>query len=121
MGGELNHAEIIDLLGAYALDAVDPEESAAIIAHLRECLVCLQEVVEHREVASFLAPAESPAPARLWDQIAGSLEEAPPPLQLSNVTRIDSDRRTSGWSGRMSAIAAAAVAVAAIAIVAVLG
>lgn len=121
MGRELTHPEIIELLGAYALDAVDPDESAAVIAHLRECLLCLREVVEHREVAAFLAPGGAVAPARLWDQIAGSLEEPPPPLQLSNVTQIDSGRRRTGWSGRVSAIAAGAVAVAAVAIVAVIG
>nr|MDQ6927408.1 anti-sigma factor [Actinomycetota bacterium] len=117
MGRELSHSEVAELLGAYALDAVDPEESAAILAHLGECLQCQTEVATHREVAALLAPVGASAPARLWDQIAGSLEEAPPPLQLSNVRQIGSGRRSS----RMGTIATAAAAAAVIAVVGVLG
>lgn len=118
MGGELSHAEVAELLGAYALDAVDSEESAAVIAHMRDCMLCPAEVAQHREVAAFLAPATAAAPERLWDQIAGSLEEAPPPLELSSVRRIDSGRLRAG---RIATIAAAAVAVAAVGVIAVLG
>ncbi len=121
MGRELTHPEITELLAAYALDAVDPDESEAVVAHLHECSVCLSEVVEHREVAAFLAPGDASAPARLWDQISGSLEEPPPPLRLANVRQIDSGRRRTGWRGRVGAIAAGAVAVAAVAVVAVIG
>jgi hypothetical protein len=118
MGGELSHAEVTELLGAYALDALVADESMAVIAHLRDCLLCQTEVAEYREVAAFIAPATTAAPERLWDQIAGSLEEVPPPLQLPNVRSIDSSRRRNNRAGT---IATAAVAVAVVAVVGVLG
>ncbi|HUQ63845.1 MAG TPA: anti-sigma factor [Acidimicrobiales bacterium] len=118
MGGELSHAEVTELLGVYALDAVDAAESAAVLAHLRNCLQCQIEVAEHREVAAFLAPATSAAPERLWDQIAESLEEAPPPLELSNVRQLGSGRRSGG---KITTFAAAAAAIAAVAVIGVLG
>lgn len=121
MGRELNHGGVTELLGAYALDAVDATERAAVLAHLGECHQCQAEVTEHREVAALLAPVGASAPTRVWDHIAASLEEAPPPLQLPNLRQIDRGRRANGWSSRVGAIAAAAVSVAAVAIVAVLG
>jgi hypothetical protein len=118
VGRKLSHDEIIELLGAYALDAVDGDERDAVIAHLQVCLLCLTEVAEHREVAAFIGPPTMAAPAHPWEQIAGALVEAPPPLELANVRRIDSGRR---WGGRVGTVAAAAVACAAVALIAVLG
>ena len=79
---DLNHSEIMELLGAYALDAVDDDERQAIGHHLDECAQCRREVAEHREVAGMLASGWLPAPEGVWDRIAGSLEEAPPPLRM---------------------------------------
>lgn len=76
------HDDISELLGAYALDAVDPDEAALVEAHLRECPRCTAEVAEHREVAAMLAHSGAPAPEGLWTRISASLEEAPPELQL---------------------------------------
>jgi anti-sigma factor RsiW len=72
----------MDLLGAYALDAVDDDERQAIERHLDNCAQCRREVAEHREVAGMLASGWLPAPEGLWDRIAGSLEEPPPPLRM---------------------------------------
>ena len=38
---ELTHSEIEELLGAYALDALEPEEKAQVEGHLRECIRCI--------------------------------------------------------------------------------
>jgi hypothetical protein len=76
------HDEIADLLGAYALDAVDPDEAAAVEAHLAVCPRCAAEVAEHREVAAMLAHTGAPAPEGLWTRIAASLEEAPPEMDI---------------------------------------
>ena len=80
---DLRHDEVEELLGAYALDAVNDEERAAVEAHLTECPRCRAEVDGHREVAAHLASTGAPAPDALWDRIAGAIGgEEPPPLRL---------------------------------------
>jgi anti-sigma factor RsiW len=77
------HDEIAELVGAYALHAVDPDEAARVERHLEECPRCRAEVREHQEVAAWLGNSGADAPDGLWDRIASSLEEAPPPMRLS--------------------------------------
>jgi anti-sigma-K factor RskA len=108
MGEQLRHAEIEELLGAYALDAVLPQEAAAIEAHLAGCPRCRAEVAGHREAAAMLSE-EGPPPDGVWDRIAGALEEAAPALDLERVRR----RRGAG-TARWLRVAAAAAAVAVI-------
>ncbi|MCU1351490.1 MAG: hypothetical protein JWM05_699 [Acidimicrobiales bacterium] len=79
----LTHQEIEELLGAYALDAVDPDEREAIELHLRECPRCRAEVSEHREVAGLLSYGGAPAPEGVWNRIAEELEPAPPALRVT--------------------------------------
>jgi hypothetical protein len=78
----MNHDEIADLLGAYALDAVDDDERAEIEAHLVDCARCRAEVNEHREVATLLAHSGADAPEGVWSRIAGALDQPPPDLRL---------------------------------------
>jgi anti-sigma factor RsiW len=77
---ELRHDEVEELLGVYALDAVDDSERALVDAHLATCPRCRAEVDAHREVAAHLAQTGAPAPDELWDRIAGAIAgtEAPP-------------------------------------------
>ncbi|HEX2192718.1 MAG TPA: anti-sigma factor [Acidimicrobiales bacterium] len=121
MGRELNHADAATFLGVYALDALDGEDREAVEAHLRDCGACRAEVAEHREVAAVLAaPGWSRAPEGLWDRIAGSLEEAPPPLQMPAAPVVDlGERRRRRF--RPLEVAAAAVAAAAVALVGLMG
>lgn len=118
MGRELSHAEVRDLLGAYALDAVDADEREGIEQHLPTCPPCRAEVADHREVAALLAAGWVPAPDGLWDRIAGQLEESPPsmrmpaaPVPLSAARELRGER--SVRRGRRAAAAVAAVAVVA--------
>jgi anti-sigma factor RsiW len=112
----MTHDEISELLGAYALDAVEPDERDAIEEHLLSCPRCRAEVTEHREVAALLAHGGSDAPAGLWERIAGSLEAAPPRLDLAPVSSMETARRR-----RRPSRLASALAVAAALLVAVLG
>jgi anti-sigma factor RsiW len=70
----LTHEEAAELLGVYALDAMDPDEAALVEAHLEECPRCRAEVARHHEVTGLLANSGAEAPAELWDRIAGRLE-----------------------------------------------
>jgi hypothetical protein len=78
----LAHEEIQELLGAYALNAVDPDEVELVERHLEECPRCRSEVAGHRDVATRLGNAGGDAPEGLWDRIASHLEETPPPMRL---------------------------------------
>ena len=51
---ELSHDDIQELLGAYALGAVDEREQAVIEAHLETCESCRVELDDHRRLAENL-------------------------------------------------------------------
>jgi anti-sigma factor RsiW len=109
---ELQHHEVEELLGAYALDAVDAGEAEAVEAHLETCPRCRAEVDAHREVAAHLAQAGAPAPDQVWDRIAAAIDgDAPPPMRLV-VDRPAAPARWRRWAGpALGAAAAAAVVV----------
>lgn len=109
MNRELTHDEAAELLGAYALDAVESDERERIERHLLECPRCRAEVAEHRTVASFMGSAGGAAPEGLWDRIAGSLDEAPPELRLAPVVPMAERRSVSVRVGAAVAAVAAAV------------
>ena len=142
MAGDLTHSEIAELLGVYALDAVEGDERDAVERHLQECAHCRKEVAEHREVVGMLGSGWIPAPEGLWDRIASSLEEQPPPLRMpvapvapepppaeaepapsppSPVVQLDQERRRRrplGGVGRAVAAVGIAASVAVVGLVA---
>jgi Anti-sigma-K factor rskA len=113
-----SHEELAELLGAYALDALDDTEGEreAVRLHVLECARCRAEVAEHREVAALLAHAGEPAPPAVWDRIAASIEgEAPPatrPVLQAVASPPPVPARTQRWWTRpVAGLAAAAVVV----------
>jgi len=115
----------VALLGAYALDALEGEERDAVERHAQDCWSCTAEIVDHREVAGLLTPGWAKPPPGLWEKIAASLVEVPPPLDLAPVIAMKpggrpkvvapSSRRSIGMG------IAAMVAVAAVAMIGFLG
>ena len=107
----MTHDEVAELLGAYALDAVDRDEAEEIEAHLVDCPRCRDEVAHHREVAAALAFAGATAPDGLWTRIASSLEAAPPEPELGRLYPFKATARskTARVLTGVSAAAAAAV------------
>jgi anti-sigma factor RsiW len=77
-----SHDHLAELLGAYALDAVEPDEAELLDRHLAICPRCQAELRGHRETAALLGYIGGPAPVGLWDQIVASTQEAPPALRL---------------------------------------
>ncbi|HEX2048829.1 MAG TPA: anti-sigma factor [Acidimicrobiales bacterium] len=123
MGRELSHEEVADLLGAYALDALDPAEHQAVHRHVEECPACQMEVAEHREVAGLLTPGWGSPPPAVWDRIAASLEETPPPLDMAPVIAMKRGpaRATSGGARARRSLGAGIAAMVAVAAVGVVG
>jgi hypothetical protein len=106
MSLSLTHHEIEELLGVYALNAVEGDERGAIEGHLRECPRCRAEVSQHLEVAGLLVGGAA-APAALWERISRALEpEAPGAVP---------ERRRSRLGGLRAAAALGAAGVVAVA------
>ena len=53
----LSHTEIEELLGAYALDAVDRDTAAVIEQHLEGCVRCAAEVAQHHDCLLYTSDA----------------------------------------------------------------
>jgi anti-sigma-K factor RskA len=113
-----NHTEMQELVAAYAINALEPDEVGAVDAHLAECPRCRAELRDHRDTAAMLAHAGAEAPTGLWDRIAANLEEEPPDLAriFRMPTSSEKQARFSGAKWRRAAFAAAAVAAGLIAI-----
>ena len=123
----MTHDEASDLLGAYALDAVDGDECTELEEHLETCPRCRAELDSLREVAGAMGNSVEPLPEGLWSQIAFKLperqedEESPPMPRLTPEGRGPfrepaergrrNGRRTLGITLGAIAVAAAAVAV----------
>lgn len=103
---------IEELLGAYALDALDDHERRQVEAYLETNPRARAEVEELREVASMLAMSSERPPDGLWDRIAGELEESAP-APGPDLARVLPHRRrwsTTALVGVASGLVAAAAA-----------
>jgi Anti-sigma-K factor rskA len=119
--------ELAELLGAYALDAVDAAERVEIDEYLQRSPRARAEVSEHLQVAALLGGAAGEAPPAIWDRIDALLpmghdesdgvspapftktNAAAPPL--ASVTALDDRRRLRRMMLSVVASAAAAAAV----------
>ncbi len=62
----MTHEELRDLVPAYAVDALEPEEARALEAHLQECEACREELTRLQEVAAELATGVTPVEPPSW-------------------------------------------------------
>ncbi|HVE75344.1 MAG TPA: anti-sigma factor [Actinomycetota bacterium] len=72
------HKEVKNLLGVYAVNALDADERRHVEIHLPTCEECTQELSEHLETLAALTEDAQDLPSTIWGNIQGSLEEAPP-------------------------------------------
>lgn len=133
---EPEHEGVAELLGVYALDAVEPDERSLVEQHLSECPRCRSEVDALRQVAADLAVAEGlegeQPPPEVWTRIAArtGIRDAPPLAAPERATagapagviRVDAAR----WRARrplarlglvVAGVAAAAIAALAFSLV----
>jgi anti-sigma factor RsiW len=73
----MTHDEASELLGAYALDAVDGEELEQLEAHVDSCPRCRAELDTMREVAAAIGQSVGPLPEGLWSGIVSRLPDRP--------------------------------------------
>lgn len=123
MRTQFGHHDLEELLGVYALDAVDEEEQLAVEWHLPTCARCRAEVQEHREVAALLAHTGAPAPEGLWARIVEALDENhpdfsfPPVMPFPTMAPPQAASTHHRWRARGNAVLLAAAA----AVIVVLG
>jgi hypothetical protein len=109
------HDEIIELIPAYALDALDENEAARVRAHLPTCTTCRRALEDYRRVNEGLmhvAPQVEPPPA-LKARTLGPLEGT----ALADGTRQPSPVLRQRWNwGAIAAGLAFALALVALAV-----
>ena len=124
MGRVIGHEEAAQLLGAYALDAVEPDEAEAIAQHLDSCPRCRDELRNHLEVVGVLAYSGQEAPEGLWDRVAASLqppEDGERALSLRLLPPGGQGPPASGRPRRQMMAAGSLLAAAAVVVIALLG
>jgi hypothetical protein len=104
-----SHEDIAELLGAYALDAVDADERALVEDHLRGCPRCREEVRQHRDVAAHLAFSGETAPAGIWERITADLGTGPADPDLARLYPFPPAAAPRPWLGRGLGAAAAVI------------
>ena len=100
------HREVEELLGAFAIDAVDADERRLVEDHIQTCPRCRAEVSQNKEAVALLTRSQT-EPEGMWARISESLEEPPPGLTLEPV-REPPPRRL--WTLRAAVVAGAASA-----------
>jgi anti-sigma-K factor RskA len=115
--------DIEELLGAYALDAVDDDERRMVDAYLATNPRARAEVDQHREVATLLAFGGADAPDGLWDRIALAIgeHELEPPVPGPELAKVLPARRPPQrrrwWLGAVAAAALVAIVALSVALV----
>src|SRR4051794_27694302 len=107
MDRELTPEEITELLPAYALDAVDDDERAAIETYLGAHPEAHDAVNDLQLTASMLAHTGGPPPDGVWERLETIIAATPPPERIVPPTlltppsapapdSVHSDRRGRG-------------------------
>jgi hypothetical protein len=126
------HEKANELIAAFALDAVPPDEHEHIEAHLKECPRCRDELDALRGVAAALANSVEAVPGGLWSKISNQIpldEDPVPTMRTLRQPRVagEAAEERSLWSrplrstrGRKATVATSFTAAAAITTVLVL-
>jgi len=122
MTGDPRHNEIRELLGAYAVNALEPPERAAVEGHLSSCAHCRDEVAAHQETLQALT-LSAPAPDHVWDRVEAKIQSerqspATADAEPGNATVTSIGRaRAPRWLGASLGVAAAVAAAVALTLV----
>ena len=108
-----DHQAEQELIGAYVLDALAPEERRAFERHLETCSACRSEAQKLRQVVDVLplAVEQVEPPTSLGDRIRAAVEAETPALHVVQGTASPRHRRFSTGQ-KLLALAAAILIVA---------
>jgi anti-sigma-K factor RskA len=100
----MTHQELRDMTAAFALDALDGDERAAVDAHLPGCAECREAVASHRAVSGLLAyataPTSPPNAAALRERILRDARQVRP-LDSARGIRHGVPQRDSAGGGQL--------------------
>jgi Anti-sigma-K factor rskA, C-terminal/Anti-sigma-K factor RskA, N-terminal domain len=85
MDRALSPQEIEELLAAYALDAVDDDERAAIERYLAATPGAADEVAGMQSAAAMLAHVGGPPPEGVWERLESMIAESPMPSRRATA------------------------------------
>jgi Anti-sigma-K factor rskA len=114
MARELTPEELDELLGAFALDAVDDDEREQVEHYLGRSPRARALVAEYRETAALLSHAGTEAPAGLWDRIEQRLAAEPAPPEHAPKAVPPARPGTTRTGPRRAIVAVAAAAAVAV-------
>lgn len=122
---DLDHDAISELLGPYALDAVEGDERRLVEDHVAKCVRCADELDGFRGVAARIANSGGHAPVHLWESIAAQIDHPaegtePPPIRHILV-RDTQPRRLSQRRWRVGQPLVAGAVAAGLVVIAALG
>ncbi len=126
----LNHSEVQELLGAYAVHAIDDDDSRAIEAHIQGCAECAEELAQLLDASAMYGMTELEEPSgEIWGRIQSEIrrnvptfaDESESAVASAPVISLDTARqRRAERAPRWRIAVASAAAAAAIAIPATL-
>jgi hypothetical protein len=75
----VTHEQVRELLSAFALDALNPDEAHEVLAHLPTCEECRDELASLRQVTDALGTSvvQVSAPAALWASVLAAVRPSP--------------------------------------------
>lgn len=101
----IEHENLHELLGAFVLGGLDPQEHRAFTVHLRSCAECQREAAQLSSLRDLLSLVPMEVPGTAGSATARSAVPAPP---ASLTDRIRRDRRRRRvWTGALIAAVAA--------------
>lgn len=100
---------VTDLISAYVLGALEPEEIEAVELHLLDCPACQQLVEEERAVVQLLPylAEPQPVPARAREELLRRVERAP--VSITSHGRLRSAVARLGWVAAVAAVFVAGI------------
>lgn len=109
--------DVHGLAGAYALNALPPDEEAFFERHLAVCDECSREVAElTATTASLGAAVAEPPPAGLRDRVLAEALETPQERPVGAPAPPPAAPEPAGWRERLRPVLATAAAVVAVAL-----
>jgi hypothetical protein len=105
----LDHQQLQELLGAYAVHATSEDERVAVASHLQSCDSCRDELDELRRAASLLGSAPALPSDDLWQNIQSKL--SPPAAGTVRALQFEQPQQRPQQRPRMQWLAGIAAAV----------